>query len=99
MVNPINNAPIGATQADPTASNTKPKPATRRASAATSDAALISALTEKKKAHGISGEPAIRDVDEAYELMELAKNAILQQSGVAIAAQANLSPQRILGLI
>lgn len=100
MVNPINNAPIGASQAESQAAGVQPRQnGAKRASAANDAAARISALAEKKKANGISAEPAIRNVDEAYETMEMVKEAILQQNGVAMAAQANLSPQRILGLI
>jgi flagellin len=41
----------------------------------------------------------IRDLDFAEEVMELTKNQILQQTGMAMLTQANALPQAVLGLI
>jgi flagellin len=46
-----------------------------------------------------SSESAIRDVDMADEISEFTKNQILQQSGMAMLAQANSAPQQILTLL
>jgi flagellin len=46
-----------------------------------------------------ASESAIRDVDMAYEVMNFTKNQILQQSGMAMLAQANMAPQQILSLL
>lgn len=46
-----------------------------------------------------SSESAIRDVDMAAEVTEFTKNQILQQSGMAMLAQANSAPQQILTLL
>jgi flagellin len=46
-----------------------------------------------------SSESAIRDVDMAYEVTNFTKNQILQQSGMAMLAQANQAPQQILTLL
>jgi flagellin len=46
-----------------------------------------------------ASESAIRDVDMAYEVMTFTKNQILQQSGMAMLAQANAAPQQILSLL
>lgn len=44
-------------------------------------------------------ESTIRDVDMAQEVMNFTKNQILQQSGIAMLAQANMAPQRLLQLL
>ena len=46
-----------------------------------------------------ASESAIRDVDMASEVMTFTKNQILQQSGMAMLAQANSAPQQILSLL
>ncbi|WP_312692422.1 flagellin N-terminal helical domain-containing protein [Caproiciproducens sp.] len=46
-----------------------------------------------------AAESRIRDVDMAAEMMELARHNILVQAGMAMLAQANLQPQRILKLL
>lgn len=46
-----------------------------------------------------ASESTIRDVDMAAEVMNFTKNQILQQSGIAMLAQANMAPQRILQLL
>ena len=44
-------------------------------------------------------ESAIRDVDIADEMATFTKLQILQQSGLAVLAQANSTPQSVLGLL
>ncbi len=46
-----------------------------------------------------ASESTIRDVDMAYEVTQFTKNQILQQSGMAMLAQANTAPQQILSLL
>lgn len=46
-----------------------------------------------------ASESAIRDVDMAAEVTEYTKNQILQQTGIAMLAQANTAPQQVLSLI
>ncbi len=46
-----------------------------------------------------ASESTIRDVDMAWEVMNFTKSQILQQSGIAMLAQANTAPQRILQLL
>jgi len=46
-----------------------------------------------------ASESAIRDVDMAYEVTQFTKSQILQQSGMAMLAQANAAPQQILQLL
>jgi flagellin len=46
-----------------------------------------------------ASESTIRDVDMAFEVMNFTKNQILQQSGMAMLAQANQAPQQILTLL
>jgi flagellin len=46
-----------------------------------------------------ASESAIRDVDMAAEMTNFTKNQILQQSGMAMLAQANAAPQQILSLL
>ena len=46
-----------------------------------------------------ASESAIRDVDMAAEISTFTKNQILQQSGMAMLAQANSAPQQILTLL
>jgi flagellin len=41
----------------------------------------------------------IRDLDFAEEMMSMTRNQILQQTGLAMLAQANAMPQAVLGLI
>ncbi|MEM5789498.1 MAG: flagellin [Syntrophobacteraceae bacterium] len=48
--------------------------------------------------YGVS-ESAIRDVDMADEISTFSKNQILQQSGMAMLAQANQAPQQVLSLL
>ncbi len=44
-------------------------------------------------------ESTIRDVDMAWEVMNFTRSQILQQSGIAMLAQANMAPQRVLQLL
>lgn len=46
-----------------------------------------------------ASESAIRDVDMAYEVMNFTREQILQQSGMAMLAQANTAPQQVLTLL
>ena len=46
-----------------------------------------------------ASESTIRDVDMASETTEFTKNQILQQTGMAMLAQANSAPQQILTLL
>ncbi|MEJ5365230.1 MAG: flagellin [Desulfosoma sp.] len=46
-----------------------------------------------------ASESAIRDADMAFEVTQFTKNQILQQSGMAMLAQANAAPQQILTLL
>ena len=46
-----------------------------------------------------SAESRIRDVDVARESADLTRNSIIQQSALAVLAQANLQPQSALGLL
>ncbi len=46
-----------------------------------------------------ASQSAIRDVDMADEISTFTKNQILQQSGMAMLAQANQAPQQILTLL
>jgi flagellin len=46
-----------------------------------------------------AAESRIRDADMASEMIEFTKNQILQQSGMAMLAQANQSPQSVLSLL
>jgi flagellin len=46
-----------------------------------------------------AAESRIRDADMAAEMIEFTKHQILQQSGMAMLAQANQSPQSVLSLL
>ena len=46
-----------------------------------------------------AAESRIRDVDMASEMVNYTKNNILQQSAMAMLAQANQQPQQILSLL
>lgn len=46
-----------------------------------------------------AAESAIRDVDMAAEVTSFTKNQILQQTGMAMLAQANQAPQQVLQLL
>jgi flagellin len=46
-----------------------------------------------------ASESRIRDADMAYEMIGFTKNQILQQSGMAMLAQANQAPQSVLSLL
>jgi flagellin len=46
-----------------------------------------------------ASESTIRDVDMAEETTRLTKYQILQQSGIAMLAQANMAPQRLIQLL
>lgn len=46
-----------------------------------------------------ASESAIRDADMASEVAELTKNQILQQTSIAMLAQANAAPQAVLSLL
>ncbi len=46
-----------------------------------------------------TSESTIRDVDMAAEISTFSKNQILQQSGMAMLAQANSAPQQVLSLL
>ncbi|MGQ9763848.1 MAG: flagellin N-terminal helical domain-containing protein [Armatimonadota bacterium] len=58
----------------------------------------ITSLTVAKENIAAS-ESTIRDADMAAEVMELTRNQILEQAGVAMLAQANLTPQTLLKLL
>lgn len=47
----------------------------------------------------LASESAIRDADMAAEVVEMTKNQILQQTSMAMLAQANAAPQSILALL
>jgi flagellin len=47
----------------------------------------------------VASESRIRDVDMAQEMVELTKLQILEQAGVSMLAQANLTPQSVLSLL
>jgi flagellin len=47
----------------------------------------------------VASESRIRDVDMAAEMVELTKLQILEQAGVSMLAQANLTPQSVLSLL
>ena len=55
----------------------------------------ISTLIENFQA----AESVIRDADLAEETVEFTKNQVLQQSGLAMLAQANAAPQGVLSLL
>lgn len=46
-----------------------------------------------------AAESRIRDLDMAEEVMEMTKNAILEQAATAMLAQANMAPQSVLQLL
>jgi len=46
-----------------------------------------------------ASESTIRDTDMAAEIVQLTRNQILQQAGVAMLAQANMTPQNLLRLL
>ena len=46
-----------------------------------------------------ASESIIRDVDMAYEMVNLTKNQILLQAGTSMLAQANMVPQTVLALL
>jgi flagellin len=46
-----------------------------------------------------ASESTIRDVDMAEEVTNFTKLQILQQSGIAMLAQANMAPQQVLRLL
>jgi flagellin len=46
-----------------------------------------------------ASESRIRDTDMAEQMVDLTKNQILQQSGTAMLAQANVKPQTVLALL
>lgn len=46
-----------------------------------------------------AAESRIRDVDFAIETAELTRNQVLQQAGVSVLGQANLSAQSVLSLL
>lgn len=99
MVNPINNAPAGPSKSDSSLSEAKNRQSgTKKTSAANPDAAHLAVLSGQGRSSGITAEP-IRDVDSAYEAVNVIRDMLMQQSTAAINAQANLSPQRVLGLI
>jgi flagellin len=58
----------------------------------------INSLTIAKENIAAS-ESTIRDADMASEVMELTKAQILEQAGVAMLAQANMTPQTLLKLL
>jgi flagellin len=47
----------------------------------------------------VAAESRIRDVDMAEEMVNLTKNQIISQAGMAMLAQANQSPQQVLSLL
>ena len=46
-----------------------------------------------------AADSRIRDVDIAYETVQLTRNSIMQQVAVAMLAQANAQPQLVLQLL
>jgi flagellin len=46
-----------------------------------------------------SSESRIRDADIAMEMIEFTRNQIVNQSGTAMLAQANMAPQGVLQLL
>jgi flagellin len=46
-----------------------------------------------------AAESRIRDADMAAQMIEFTKHQILQQSGIAMLAQANQTPQSVLQLL
>jgi flagellin len=46
-----------------------------------------------------AAESRIRDADIAMEMIEFTRNQIMQQSGTAMLAQANMVPQGVLQLL
>jgi flagellin len=46
-----------------------------------------------------AAESRIRDVDFASETAELTRNQVLQQAGISVLAQANVSSQAALNLL
>jgi flagellin len=46
-----------------------------------------------------AAESRIRDADIAMEMIEFTRNQIIQQSGTAMLAQANMVPQGVLQLL
>lgn len=58
----------------------------------------INSLTIAKENIAAS-ESTIRDTDMAAEIVQLTRNQILQQAGVAMLAQANMTPQTLLRLL
>jgi len=57
------------------------------------------AVTAAYQENLTAAESRIRDVDMAEEMVNLTKNQILQQAGVAMLAQANQAPQQVLQLL
>jgi flagellin len=57
------------------------------------------AVTAAYQENLTAAESRIRDVDMAEEMVNLTKNQILQQAGMAMLAQANQAPQAVLALL
>jgi len=74
---------------------------TNRASYGASQNSLSSALhqLEGYTENLVAAESRIRDVDFASETADMTRNSIFQQAGVAVLAQANVSPQVALQLL
>ncbi len=74
---------------------------TARASFGSAQNTLTSALhnLESYSENLVAAESRIRDVDFASETADMTRNSIFQQAGVAVLAQANVSPQVALQLL
>lgn len=74
---------------------------TRRATLGTAQNRLESTIRSIRVAieNTTAAESRIRDVDVAAETAELTKNQVLQQAGVAVLAQANVSTSAALNLL
>jgi flagellin len=72
-----------------------------RASFGSAQNSLTSALhnLESYSENLVAAESRIRDVDFASETADMTRNSIFQQAGVAVLAQANVSPQVALQLL
>ncbi len=74
---------------------------TKRAAYGSVQNTLSSALhnLESYSENLVAAESSIRDVDFASETADMTRNSIFQQAGVAVLAQANVSPQVALQLL
>ncbi len=74
---------------------------TKRAALGSSQNRLSSAARNLEVSYEnlVASESAVRDVDFASETADMTRNNIFQQAGVAVLAQANVSPQIALQLL